>query len=144
MCFRPQDYGTDIEIGIVEQFGNSRRDTMFRLGIQAKASHNYTISDLESCIVYDLDVKNYNSLIMENRGIPAILVLYCMPSNDDEWLSVHNNCTTLKYCGYWMSLRGKPESVNSTTQRIKIPKEQMFTDLTLTSIMERIKNGEAL
>ncbi|MBU4077887.1 MAG: DUF4365 domain-containing protein [Euryarchaeota archaeon] len=144
MCFRPQDYGTDIEVGIVEQIGNNRIDTGYRLCIQAKASHNFTTSDPDNCIVYDLDVKNYNSLIMENRGIPAILVLYCMPSNDDDWLSVHDNCTTLKYCGYWMSLRGKPESTNSSTQRIKIPKEQMFTDLTLTSIMERIKNGEAL
>jgi hypothetical protein len=145
MCQRQsQDYGTDIEIGIVEQFGNSRRDTLFRLGIQAKASYNYTISDLDNCIVYDLDVKNYNSLILENRGIPAILVLYCMPSNDDDWLSVHDNCTILKYCGYWMSLRGKPESANNSTQRIKIPKEQIFTELNLTSIMERIKNGGAL
>ncbi|MBU4222609.1 MAG: DUF4365 domain-containing protein [Euryarchaeota archaeon] len=144
MCFRPQDYGTDIEVGIVEQIGNNRIDTGYRLCIQAKASHNYRISDQDNCIVYDLDVKNYRSLIMENRGIPAILVLYCMPANDDDWLSVYENCTTLKHCGYWISLKGNPESNNSSTQSIKIPKEQMFTESTLTSIMEHIKNGEVL
>lgn len=109
MCQRQsQDYGTDIEVGIVEQIGNNRIDTGYRL-----------------CI-------------------PAILVLYCMPANDDDWLSVYENCTTLKHCGYWISLKGKPESNNSSTQSIKIPKEQMFTESTLTSIMEHIKNGEVL
>ena len=141
-CSPPQrhDYGIDIEIGCVEKFRKRMRDTGHRLHIQAKASHNFTISDDGNCIIYDLKADTYNDLILKH-GNPVILVLYCMPSDEDGWLSVYEECTTLKHCGYWISLRGMPASINKTTKRIEIPKEQMFTDKSLKDIMDRIKGG---
>jgi len=67
-----------------------------------------------------------------------------MPSDEDGWLSVYEEYTTLRHCGYWISLRGLPASANKETQRIRIPKEQMFTDLSLRSIMDRIGGGVLL
>lgn len=134
------DYGIDLEIGDVEKIGKRRVDAGHRLHIQAKASQNFINSDAYY-ILYDLEVDAYNMLTLENRGIPAILVLYCMPSDEDDWLTVCEDCTTLRHCGYWLSLRGKPDSANRTTQRIKIPKEQLFTDSSLEIIMSRIKGG---
>lgn len=134
------DYGIDIEIGGVEQIDKRRVDLGYRLNIQAKASYNFTISD-DNCVLYDLKVDAYNMLIREDRRIPAILVLYCMPNDENEWLLVYEECSTLRYCGYWISLRGMPASTNTETQRIRIPKKQMFTETSLTSIMKRIKGG---
>ena len=111
------DYGIDIEIGSIEQIGQRRADLGYTLNIQAKASYNFTISDGDQ-IRYDLEVDTYNKLILKDRGIPAILVLYCMPSDESEWLSIYENCTTLRHCGYWISLRGMPASTNRTTQRV--------------------------
>jgi hypothetical protein len=141
-CSPPQrhDYGIDIEIGCVEKFRKRMRDTGHRLHIQAKASHNFTISGDGNCIIYDLKADTYNDLILKH-GNPVILVLYCMPSDEDGWLSVYEECTTLRHCGYWISLRGMPASTNKTTIRIEIPKEQMFTDKSLKDIMDRIKGG---
>ncbi|RZN15473.1 MAG: DUF4365 domain-containing protein [Methanosarcinales archaeon] len=143
-CGRPSghDYGIDLEIGDVEQIGKRRVDVGRRLHIQAKASHNFINSNDDNCIHYDLKIGTYNTLILEDRANPAILILYCMPSDEDDWLSVYEECTTLRHCGYWMSLRGMPASTNRVTQGIKIPKEQMFTDSSLKSIMDRIKGGE--
>lgn len=143
-CGPPQrhDYGIDIEIGYVAKIGQRRRDTGHRLHIQAKASHTFAISDDDNCIIYNIKVGAYNDLILKDRGNPAILVLYCMPSDENGWLSVYEECTTLKHCGYWISLRGMPVSTNKTTLKIEIPKEQMFTDKSLKDIMDRIKGGE--
>jgi hypothetical protein len=142
-CYRMggHDYGIDLEIGDVAQIGKRRVDVGHRLHIQAKASHNFINSDDDNCILYDLKINTYNTLILEERGNPAILVLYCMPSDEDSWLSVYEKYTTLRHCGYWVSLRGLPASTNEETLRIKIPKEQMFTDLSLKSIMDRIEGG---
>lgn len=142
-CGRPSghDYGIDLEIGDVAQIGQRRVDLGYRLHIQAKASHNFIISDDDKCILYDLKIAAYNMLILEDRGTPAILVLYCMPSDEDDWLSVYEEYTILKHCGYWISLRWMPASTNKETQRIEIPKGQMFTDSSLKSLMDRIKGG---
>lgn len=137
-----QDYGTDVEIGIIEQNGIERLDTGHRLSVQVKASYDYSISG--SDIIYDLKVRNYNLLSMVDRGIPAILVLYCMPRNEGDWVAVDEESTILKHCGYWISLKGNSQSVNTSTVRIRIPKAQMFTESTLNVIMEQIKNGDAL
>jgi hypothetical protein len=138
------DYGIDLEIGSVEQIGQNRIDLGHRLHIQAKASHNFTTSNDDDCIRYDLKIGAYNALISEDRGTPAILVLYCMPNDEEDWLSVYEEYTTLRHCGYWISLRGMSVSTNKITHRIKIPKEHMFTDMSLKNIMDRIKRGDYL
>lgn len=107
-CGRPgkHDYGVDLEIIPVIDTDGKKQLTGTPLYIQAKASYNFTIND--ECISYDLKVNNYNMLIREDLGLPIILVLYCMPRNDNEWLSVYDMRTVLKNCGYWMSLSGCP------------------------------------
>ena len=137
--FSRHDYGIDIQLSCVEQIDHTRVPCGPILHIQAKASHNFTISDDDNHIVYDLKVDVYNMLIRENQDTPAILVLYCMPSDEDKWLSIYENCTALRNCGYWLSLRGMPDSTNEATQRIIIPKKQRFTDSYLQSIMTRIE-----
>jgi hypothetical protein len=139
--FSGYDYGIDIQISCVEQIDHKIVTCGPILWIQAKASHNFTISVDDNHIIYNLKVDAYNMLIRENQDTPAILVLYCMPSGEDEWLSVYEECTTLRHCGYWLSLRGMPVSTNSETQTIRIPKEQMFTESSLQSIMTRIEGG---
>ena len=137
------DYGIDVEIRTAETNGNRRMGTGFILDIQAKASYNFELSDDGRWVIYDLNVNTYNMLV-EKRGIPTILILYCMPPNEDEWVSIYEECTTLKRCGYWVSLKGMESSTNSSTKRIKIPRDQMFTELALKSIMSSIESGGSL
>jgi hypothetical protein len=67
-----------------------------------------------------------------------------MPRDENEWMYVEEDFTTLKHCGYWISLKGMPRSENIATQSIKIPKEQLFNESSLEYIMNSIKNGGAL
>ncbi|NJO93884.1 MAG: DUF4365 domain-containing protein [Hydrococcus sp. RM1_1_31] len=51
----------------------------------------------------------------------------------------------MKYCGYWVSLQGYPETNNKKTVRISIPKEQLFTEKSLKKLMEEAsENRERL
>jgi hypothetical protein len=138
-CFGKHDYGIDIEINAIELVGGKRYPTGLPLRIQAKSSHSFEISS-EGEIVHDLKVRNYNLLIREDP-IPTVLVLYCMPSNDNEWLEIKNDKTILKHCGYWISLRGKEPTSNDETIRIKIPGNQIFDDAALRYIMTTIRDG---
>lgn len=137
------DYGVDVEIRTVETNGNRRIGTGYILDIQAKASQNFEYSDDGRWVIYDLKVNSYN-LLAQIRPTPAILILYCMPSHEDEWVSIDEDYTTLKHCGYWASLKGMEYSTNSSTQRIKIPRDQMFNELALKSIMDIIESGGSL
>ena len=83
-------------------------------------------------------------MLVEKRCTPAILILYCMPPNEDEWVSINEEYATLKHCGYWMSLSGMEPSTNSSKKRIRIPKDQIFTELALKYIMSRVESGDSL
>lgn len=136
--FHGHDYGIDRVISFVEKLDN-KMVTAHPLYIQVKATYNFIDDNPENCIIYDLDVGAYNMLIREDIGIPIILVLYCMPRDENEWVSVEEQNTTLKYCGYWISLRGNPRTQNTSKIRIRIPKERIFNELALKSIMNEIK-----
>jgi len=118
------------------------QDYGYTLDVSAKSTHN--IRTIENNIHYDLEIKAYNNLIKEKRGNLAILVLYWMPPEEVNWLSIRDDSTILKHCGYWQSLRGQSPSTSSTTQVVKISKDQIFCESSLKEIMEKVRNGEYL
>jgi len=113
------------------------------LYVQLKASYRYTTSDDDKYIKYDLDIDTYNKLV-EDRHNPIILVLYCMPCDEKEWLNICEENTTLKYCGYWKCLMGDSPSENRSKIRINIPRDNLFTESSLKEIMDRIQVGDLL
>lgn len=138
--FSGHDYGIDRIISFVDKI-NTKMVTSHPLYIQVKATYVFTEDNVQNCIIYDLDAGTYNMLIRGDLGMPIILVLYCMPRDENEWMSFQEDYTILKHCGYWISLRGFPEVPNTSTRRIRIPKDQIFNELTLKSIMGQIKSG---
>lgn len=141
-CGNPvrHDYGVDLEINPIEVDDDGGRCTRgMPLRVQAKASHNFSPSQ-DEFITFALKKKNYNKLVKDTGiGPPYILILYCMPSEDEEWLNVSDHFTTLKHCGYWISLRGRERTNNQETINIKIPKEHLFNESSLIQIMNNIQ-----
>jgi hypothetical protein len=136
------DYGTDIIITPIEIDEDGNRQPSGRtLRIQAKAT--YTVDpSCNSHITYKLKKTSYNKLV-KDTGIasPYILVLYCMPRDDKDWLSVHDHQqTVLKHCGYWISLKGRERTKNTDKISINIPKDHVFNETSLKYIMKTIQN----
>lgn len=135
------DYGTDIEIKPIKKIGKKRWPLGVPLVVQIKASQNYKILP-NGNISYYLDVDNYNLLIREDTGSPYILVLYCMPKDENEWISICKESTQLKYCGFWIYLGGMNESDHTEKIKIEIPYDHIFDVESLTSIMNSIEAEE--
>ena len=62
-----------------------------------------------------------------------------MPTEDKDWLDVHDDGTTLRHCGYWCSLFGKELTKNTSSITINIPRRQIFSESALNSIMTNIQ-----
>ena len=140
------DYGTDIEITPIEVDEDGIRQPNGRtLRIQAKATYTVDLTCNNGPISYRLKKKSYNKLVRETGlGSPYILVLYCMPRDDKEWLSgCDHQQMVLKHCGYWISLRGWKKTKNNDAISIKIPKDRVFNEFSLRGIMETIQKLEA-
>ncbi|WP_407896642.1 DUF4365 domain-containing protein [Scytonema sp. NUACC26] len=51
-------------------------------------------------------------------------------------LRTHEEELCLRHCGYWVSLRGLPETQNTNNVTITLPRSNQFTVTTLQSIMQ--------
>lgn len=137
------DYGVDGQFRNVYYDAARKRymDDTCIIDYQLKSTVDYKIEN--GILKYDLEVKNYKDLILD-RLMPMILVLYIMPREEQEWLSVDCDATVLKHCAYWCSLRGKPDTHNEYKIQISIPEDQILTPETLKKLMEKAKRGELL
>lgn len=90
---------------------------------------------------YSLEVKNYKKLQGITYDNARILVVVYVPDNVESWLEHSEEELTVRHCGYWVSLRDAPETSNSTSRVVEIPRENLFTVEVLRSMMDKIGNG---
>lgn len=90
---------------------------------------------------YDLGVKNYEELRPSDFPVPRILVVVVVPDDPSHWIEQSDERLLMRYCGFWLSLRGLPETANTSAVRVQIPRAQRFDVAGLTAIMDRISQG---
>ncbi len=92
---------------------------------------------------FDLSIKNYNDLRAETL-VPRLLVVVLVPQEPGEWAQQTEEELCLHHCGYWYSLKGIPDTENTTTVRVQIPRANIFSVDFLQDAMRRIASGERL
>ena len=133
-----RDYGQDLTIRKANLCPTRNRylTSGKAIDIQLKAVSERFVrgihDDEKTTIKYDLEVKNYNDLIDRNNQngklIPLILIVFVIPDNRNEWLSLDNNKLILKKCAYWYEVpEGSIHSSNSVSITIEIPKTNILT-----------------
>jgi hypothetical protein len=145
--FHKWDYGIDgtfHSVKIIQRGSNIKRriDSGYPLDFQLKASIKWTIDSTN--IVFDLESKTFNDLIdrsKEIRATPCILMVYCLPKDENLWLKINEKCLLMQKCCYWMYLTGQMTD-NKASQRIRIPRTQILTPNALLILLEKVKNGE--
>lgn len=122
----------------------NRRDGTVRRAPQLDAQLKCTGTDDGSgdTLSFSLKMKNYDDLRDPDRHIPAILIVLCVPKDLSDWLTETPEQTVMKRVAYWRSLRGEPAVSNTSNKTIEIPRSSRFTVDALTSIMQRIGNGQ--
>lgn len=112
--------------------------------IQLKSSHAKITSHQDGSITYALEVKNYKWLIDTNRMIPLILVVFHMPSDENDWIEQNIDWLKIKKCAYWISLKGENDTDNKETISIDLPAGNMLTKDSLKEIMVKISKQQPL
>jgi hypothetical protein len=132
------EYGTDVYIQKVAQLPNGKiTETGHILPCQLKATTTCRVQD--DYVIYDMEVDAYNKLAMW-EGTACILVLLRLPKEFEDWLDLDEEHLLLKNCCYWMHITGPP-STNERSQRICIPRSQIFTPEAVLELLEKLKRG---
>lgn len=86
LSYDKHDYGYDGTVKDVANRGGRFVNTGFGFDYQLKSSANVTFN--AGCLVYDLESKNYNDLSTEEGLFPKVLILFVLPKDETEWLTV--------------------------------------------------------
>lgn len=133
------EYGTDALINaVVELPGGKLNDTGVILPVQLKATTAWEHKN--GLIVYEMEVPAYNKIVTRG-GTPCILILLCLPAEQNEWLYHDDQQFLLKKCCYWERLCGQP-STNSRTKTIHIKDDQLLTTGALLDLLTRADEGK--
>jgi hypothetical protein len=136
--YKPSIDDDSIDWGIAAKSATGRVRSP-RLELQLKCTSRDIQTD--NSIQYPLKLKNYDDLRMDNFAIPRILVVVVIPEKIEDWLTQSEAELCIRYCGYWVSLKGMPETQNKTAVTITLSKSHQFTVTALQSIMHNISQG---
>jgi hypothetical protein len=140
LCSKPEpDYGIDLALRSVELGSAERKDAGVQLDLQLRSTTRAAVSDAD--VRYDLDVRTYEYL-RRTPPIPRILVLLVQPDDEEAWLTQSPEALLLRYCAYWMSLRGAEPTTASSSIRITIPRAQVFSVQAAQTLRSRLAGGE--
>ena len=109
-----------------------------KIDLQLKATAGLKTS--ENGFSYELIIKNYNDLRTDTQT-PRILVILDLPDDEDEWLKISDQELIMRKAAYWISLKGQPDSENSSSITIKISKDNLFDVDALKTLMEQSRQG---
>lgn len=134
------DYGIDGCISEVKvRPGGRRISSGFKIDFQLKSTVNITMNGDK--ISYELKAKTYNDLVDSEVGTPRILILYVLPTDNVNWVTVSEERLELKNCAWWVSLRGLAPTNNSSSITIQLPRNQLFTVDEVKRLMQLVKGG---
>lgn len=136
--------GIDATVTANDNFGPDAILTDISLHIQLKATTKMP-SPRDNCLSYFFDgIERYNKLRRLTVSPPRILVVLFLPKNADEWLQWSPDRLIVQQCAWWVSLRGAPESNNSSGVTVHLPVNQTFSPKGLKEIMTRLAKEEEL
>lgn len=130
------DYGVDGTFRKVIRSHHRLYESGFSLDYQLKASTRWQLE--KENVVYDLEAKTYNDLVLRSTGnaTPLLLLLVCLPKEPRQWLECTEAGLLLRGCCYWDFVRGKVTK-NLRTVRIRIPRSQQFTPNVIANLLKR-------
>ncbi len=114
-----------------------------QLDVQLKCTSSWTINP-DNEIPYPLELKNYDDLRIEEVLTPRLLILVTVPNAVNDWVTHDIDFMLLKHTCYWLSLRGEPETTNTTQVTVYLPVENQLTVDTLQQIMAEVSKTGVL
>ena len=92
---------------------------------------------------FPLSIKNYNDLRARSM-MPRVLVVLALPKDEADWLSVSVDQLVLRRIAYWKSLKGMPDTDNTTSVSIPIETSQVCDVAALQYFMAQARAAAPL
>jgi Domain of unknown function (DUF4365) len=131
----------DVKIGAV---GYVHDQAVFRspeIAVQLKATSTLRMG--KNYLTFPLKRKNYDELRALNL-IPRLVVVLVLPKDPQEWIETNEECMISRRCAYWASLLGMPETSNTRSVSVHLPRSQRFDVEQLQRLMQRVSRQEPL
>lgn len=150
------DVGVDLFIQEIDYDIVNGRKMYFTEGkgidIQLKCTTTKNAFVQDGFVKYDLEVKNYNSIIrrfnarrVNDKVKPLILILFVLPKDSSKWLIVTKKQLKLRKKAYWYCIDDiQPISTNSRTVRIKIPVKNQMDLTTFPTLFDEFYSNKTL
>ena len=127
------DYGIDGYFYRVKMRGRERVETGNPVRFQMKASIDWEHE--EEHVVYDLEARAHRTIAEREPGeVMTILILLCLPRDEDQWLTGSETEMYLRHRCYWFRT-DEPPTDNVSKRRIRIPRANLLTPDSLQGIM---------
>lgn len=137
---RMDSAGVDVTIETPSEIG----EVLFpKIEAQVKCTASLSMVS-ESGFSFPLPVRNYNRLRHLNSLVPLILIVVVVPSDLPRWLEINEEQTLLRKCAYWVSLKGKEPTDNTTTVSVYLPRSNLLTPQSLSELMKKVAQREDL
>ena len=136
--------GYDVAISCKGLLTNDSVRRSPKLDIQLKSSYSKITSHDDGSISFQLEVKNYKTLIETDRMVPQILVVFHMHRDETLWLEHCTDWLKITKCAYWICLQGYEDTANTNTISVTIPSDHVLTKEALWDIMIRISKQQPL
>lgn len=132
--YKPESDINGVDLIIAQKGGgNTLKSPM--LGISAKCTSQDILD--EKNVKFKMEILHYNYL-REKSVIPKILVVVHVPEKTDKWITQTEESLSMFNCGYWLSLRDRPETENTKTITLPIPRSSKFSVDELCMMMRNI------
>lgn len=115
----------------------------FEAHLQLKATYQ-RLKEIDGRFSFSLPINQYDRLRETRLQNPRLLVVLLLPPNADDWLRHSEESLIARQCAYWVSLRGAPPSDNNEKQTVYVPRSQLLSPDSLTTLMARFSRREVI
>jgi hypothetical protein len=133
------DYGVDLSLREIVRRGQRYLDGRLQLDLQLRSTTRACLTDTH--VGYDLEVEMH-AFLRELTPIRCLLVVLVLPDDEALWLNQTMEDLVVRHCSYWYSLRGATPSTASSSVRVSIPRQQVFSAEAVHTILERLRKGQ--
>jgi len=127
-----------IDLTLTHKVDIHQGDKVARLEVQLKATSDY---DEESkYVTATMRRDRWDYYRTPDCTINKIVVIMSMPKSQDEWTLAEHAGLSVRYCAYWVNLY-RVEDSTAERPTVKAFKSNIFDDLALCEMMERIGQG---
>jgi hypothetical protein len=142
-CDRPSKDRGSVDV-VISADGCFPEDAVLQhavIQVQLKATSQIVNGDPH--FAFPLPMKNYDELRARSQAT-RLLVIFCMPEDAKQWLSVSEETLIARRSAYWCNLTGEPAVENETSRSVRVLHGNIFSPEALKALMTRIARQEEI